>query len=70
MYQIKKQEVRKMTEKIKSQILAIRDSGETNMLDVNAVQYIANREGYYELVVYIEENRRKYFNFIMTGEES
>ena len=59
-----------MTEKIKSQILAIRDSGETNMLDVNAVQYIANREGYYELVVYIEENRRKYFNFIMTGEES
>ena len=59
-----------MTEKIKSQILAIRDSGETNMLDVNAVQYIANREGYYELVVYIEENRSKYFHFIMTGEES
>ncbi|MBQ3418193.1 MAG: DUF5049 domain-containing protein [Ruminococcus sp.] len=58
-----------MTEKVKSQILAIRDSGETNMLDSNAVQYIANREGYYELVVYIEENRSKYFHFIMTGEE-
>lgn len=59
-----------MTEKVKNQILAIRDSGETNMLDSNAVQYIANREGYYELVVYIEENRSKYFHFIMTGEES
>ena len=70
MYQIKKTRGEKMTEKIKSQILAIRDSGETNMLDVNAVQYIANREGYYELVVYIEENRSKYFHFIMTGEES
>ena len=58
-----------MTEKVKSQVLAIRDSGETNMLDSNAVQYIANREGYYELVVYIEENRSKYFHFIMTGEE-
>ncbi len=58
-----------MTEKVKSQILAIRDNGETNMLDSNAVQYIANREGYYELVVYIEENRSKFFHFIMTGEE-
>ena len=58
-----------MTEKVKSQILAICDSGETNMLDTNMVQYIANREGYYELVIYIEENRSKYFHFIMTGEE-
>jgi len=58
-----------LTEKVKSQILAIRDNGETNMLDSNAVQYIANREGYYELVVYIEENRSKFFHFIMTGEE-
>ena len=33
-----------MTQTIKEQILAIRDTGETNMFDVNAVQYIANRE--------------------------
>ena len=59
-----------MTEKVKSQILAIRDSGETNMLDSYAVQRISDREGYYELVVYIEENRSKYFHFIMTGKES
>ncbi len=57
-----------MTTKIKEQILAIRDSGETNMLLVNNVQWIANREGYYELVIYLEENRQEYWNFIMTGE--
>ena len=59
-----------MTEKIKEQIMAIRDSGETNMLDTRAVQYIANREGYYELVVYLEEHAKEYWHFIMTGEES
>lgn len=36
-----------MTKKIKEQILAVRDTGEANMFDVNTVQYIANREGYY-----------------------
>lgn len=56
-----------MTKKIKEQILAIRDSGETNMLDIRAVQWIANRENYFELVIYIEENSREYWNFIMTG---
>lgn len=58
-----------MTETIKEQILAIRDSGETNMFDTRMVQYIANREGYYELVVYLEEHRKEYVHFIMTGEE-
>ena len=56
-----------MTQIIKEQILAVRDTGETNMFDVNAVQYIANREGYYELVVYLMDNRKEYCNFIMTG---
>lgn len=56
-----------MTPTIKEQILAIRASGETNMLDVRTVQYIANREGYYELVMYIEDNSREYCNFILTG---
>ena len=56
-----------MTQTIKEQILAVRDTGETNMFDVNAVQYIANREGYYELVVYLMDNRKEYFSFIMTG---
>lgn len=57
-----------MTKKIKEQIMDIRDSGETNMLDTRTVQWIANRENYFELVIYLEENSREYWNFIMTGE--
>lgn len=57
-----------MTKKIFDQIMAIRDSGETNMLDTRTVQWIANHEGFYELVIYIEDNSREYWNFIMTGE--
>lgn len=56
-----------MTKKIKEQILAVRDTGETNMFDINAVQYIADRKGYYELVVYLMDNRKEYSNFILTG---
>ncbi len=59
-----------MTEKIREQIMAIRDSGETNMLDTNMVQYIANRERDYELVCFIEDHRKEYVHFIFTGEES
>lgn len=56
-----------MTETVKKQILAIRASGETNMFDVRRVQQIANRKGYYELVVYLEEHKSEYVNFILTG---
>ena len=37
------------------------------MFDANMVQYIANRERYYELVVYLQEHRKEYANFILTG---
>lgn len=57
-----------MTEKIKEQILYIRDTGKTNMFDVGMVQYLANEYGFYELVVYLEENRKEYVHFILTGE--
>lgn len=56
-----------MTDKIKEQILAIRDSGRTNMFDVPMVQYLANEQGYYELVIYLEEHRKEYAHFIFTG---
>ena len=59
-----------MTERIREQIMAIRNSGETNMLDSRTVQYIASRDGYYELVVYIEDHPKEYWHFIMTGEEN
>lgn len=52
---------------VKEQILAIRDTGLTNMLDFHAVQQIAFEEGYYELVDYIAENRTEYAKFIFTG---
>ena len=58
-----------MDEVVREQIMAVRDTGETNMLDSRAVQRIANREGFYELVVYLEEHRREYANFILTGKE-
>ena len=57
-----------MTETIKDQILAIRDTGLTNMYDVNAVQRLAYERDFYELVVYLEENRKEYVHFILTGE--
>ncbi len=56
-----------MNEKIKEQILSIRDSGVTNMFDLNRVQYEANQQRFYELVIFIEENKEKYVQFIMTG---
>ena len=58
-----------MSETVKKQILAVRDTGRTNMFDVNMVQRIANNMGFYELVVYLEEHRREYAHFILTGEE-
>jgi hypothetical protein len=54
--------------KIKKQILAIRDSGATNMFDTNMVQVLANANGYYELVIFIEEHKKEYVQFILTGE--
>lgn len=57
-----------MTETIRDQILAIRDTGLTNMFDVNTVQRLAHERNFYELVVYLEENRKEYAHFILTGE--
>ena len=57
-----------MTDTIREQILAIRDTGLTNMFDIPMVQRLANDRGYYELVCYLEEHRREYAHFIMTGE--
>ena len=58
-----------MTDEIKRQILEIRASGLTNMFDVRMVQRIAFERDFYELVNYLEENRKGYVRFILTGEE-
>ena len=57
-----------MCEHIKEQILAVRNTGRTNTLDVPMVQCIANEMQLYDLVIFIEEHRSKYVRFILTGE--
>ena len=58
-----------MTDKVFRQLLAIRDTGLTNMFDSDAVQRLAYDRGFYELVMYIEEHRGQYARFILTGRE-
>lgn len=58
-----------MNETIRNQILAIRDTGLTNMFDVNTVQWLANERGFYELVIFLEEHRKEYVQFILYGDE-
>ena len=55
-------------EKLLEQIIDIRDSGETNMLDRNTVQRIANDKGYFELVCFIEDHPGAYSQFIICGD--
>jgi hypothetical protein len=62
-----------MTREIREQILEIRDTGLTNMFDVNRVQRLAFDRGFYELVNFIEEGREnycaEYVRFILNGVE-
>ncbi len=57
-----------MTEKVKEQVLAIRDTGITNLFNLTLVQRLAYERGYYELVCWLEEHRSEYVHFILTGE--
>lgn len=57
-----------MDEKVKEQILAIRDTRLANMFDLPHVQRLAFDRDYYELVIFIEEHKKEYVHFIMTGE--
>ena len=58
-----------MTPTIRGQILAVRDTGLTNMFDITAVQRIAYSMDFFELVLFLEEHQREYARFILTGEE-
>ena len=57
-----------MSEIVKEQILAIRDTGLTNMFDLPVVQRLAYERDFFDLVVYIEEHTKEYAHFILTGE--
>ena len=58
-----------MDETVKKQILTVRDTGLTNMFDINTVQRIAYEMDFYELVTFLDEEKAKYVRFILTGEE-
>ena len=57
-----------MNEIVQNQILAIRDTGETNMFDIPVVAKIAQREGYRELIDFLKEHPDQYVRFILTGD--
>lgn len=58
-----------MNETIRNQILVIRDTGLTNMFDVHMVQRLAFDRNYFELVIFLEEHRKEYVQFILYGDE-
>jgi hypothetical protein len=58
-----------MTNKVRKQIFVIRNTGLTNMFDVNTVQRMAHEMNFFELVVFLEEHKDQYVHFILTGEE-
>ena len=57
-----------MDKKVKEQILAIRDTGLTNMFDLPVVQRLAYERDFYELVCWLEDHKKEYVRFILTGE--
>ncbi len=54
---------------VAEQLERIRQSGETNMLARNVVQVIADQEGFWELVLWIEAHPGDYARLIFHGME-
>ena len=50
------------------QIMQIRSDGRVNLFDAVAVQRLAFEYGFHELVLLLEDNRKAYSRFILTGE--
>ena len=65
-----KRENKNNREVIKEQILAIRDSGQTNMFDQKKVMEIANDMDFYELFCFIVDHPNDYSKFIISGDEN
>ena len=53
-----------ITTEIVDQIAQVRKGGETNMMDRNTVQVIANDLSFFALVVWIEFNKNSYFKLL------
>ena len=62
----------KLPAKIIDGIMAVRETGETNMFDINSVLVIADRLKLYDLFVWLydeRENQRQYMQGIRNGFE-
>lgn len=55
---------------VREQILAVRDTGRTNMFDIQAVKAIAYEMDMFELFCFLdnEDSRKEYCNFILYGD--
>ena len=58
-----------VSKEVREGILAVRDTGGTNMFDVDAVKKIAYELGYEEVVDWIENHEREYVLGIFEGFE-
>lgn len=56
-----------ITDTLMQQIITIRCLGKVNMLDTLGVQRQAYESDFYELVVFLEDHKKEYTEFIMTG---
>ena len=60
--------VRTMSDRVREQILALRTLPDClNMFDVSAVQRLAFDHDFYDLVNFLETDRKAYVTFIFTG---
>ncbi len=48
-------------------LMAVRHSGQTNMLEVGTVEHVANELGYHDAADWIEENRSAYIRGVHNG---
>ena len=56
-----------MSDKLRNQILAIRDSGAVNMFDISGVKQEAQDKKYTLLTIFLETNKGDYLRFIQSG---
>ena len=57
-----------LTDRVFKQIMSVRSGASCNMFDLNFVQRAAYDNGFFELVLFIEEHKADYVHFIFTGE--
>lgn len=54
-------------DRIRQQVLQIRNTGEVNMFDVENVKRLAYYYNCYDLIDYLTTDRAEYVNLILTG---